>query len=297
MTLNSMVGFYLWRKTSTRLRRLKDMTRILLISALLALPVAAQLIDNQERTLACNERSGNSRQEHFCEIRESTITAVPKLAVDGKVNGGVNVKGWSRGDILVRAKVDTWAPSRSEAQGMAGQVSVRTAGGNIFADAPEFDRDRGWAVSYEVFVPHRTGLNLKAHNGGIRISDVVSEINFQALNGGVKLARLGGNVYGSTTNGGLDIDLMGSRWDGNELNVRATNGGVSLRVPDNYNARVETATVNGRVSTDFPVTMSGRLNRDLAFNIGSGGPRIRAVTTNGGVSIKRASGSSQRARD
>jgi hypothetical protein len=270
------------------------MTRILLTSAVLALPLAAQLIDNQERTLTCNDRNGNSRQEHFCEMRESTIAAAAKISVDGKVNGGVSVKGWNRSDILVRSKVDTWAPARSEAQGIAGQVSVRTAGGNIFADAPDFGRDRGWAVSYEVFVPHRTGLSLKAHNGGIRISDVIGDISFQAVNGGVQLARLGGNVDGNTTNGGLDIELTGSRWEGNELNVRATNGGVSLRVPDNYNARVETATVNGRVSTDFPVTMSGRLDRDLAFNIGSGGPRIRAVTTNGGVSIRRASGSTSK---
>src|SRR2546430_4505707 len=38
---------------------------------------------------------------------------------------------------------------------------------------------------------------------------------------------------------------------GEELNVRTTNGGVNLVMPDNYSAHLETSTVNGNVSSDF----------------------------------------------
>jgi DUF4097 and DUF4098 domain-containing protein YvlB len=183
--------------------------------------------------------------------------------------------------------VESWAPTAAEAQTIAGQVNVQTAGGNVRADAPEFGRERGWAVSYEVFVPRRTGLNLKAHNGGIRISDVSGEIDFDCLNGGVSLTRLGGTVKGRTTNGGLKVELAGSRWEGEELNVSTTNGGVSMEVPENYSARLETGTVNGRIAVDFPVNVSGEINRQLTATLGSGGQLIRAYTTNGGVSIKR----------
>jgi DUF4097 and DUF4098 domain-containing protein YvlB len=145
-------------------------------------------------------------------------------------------------------------------------------------------------VSYEVFVPRRTDLSLKSHNGGISIHDVRGEITFEAVNGGVTLKRLAGDVRGKTTNGGLSIELDGTRWDGEQLDVSATNGGVSLHVPENYSARLETRTVNGRVNVDFPVTMQGRIDsRELSLNLGSGGPLIRAVTTNGGVSVKRRS--------
>ncbi len=55
----------------------------------------------------------------------------------------------------------------------------------------------------------------------------------------------------------------------------------------NYSAHLETGTVNGHISVEFPVTVHGEINRQLSIDLGSGGPLIRAVTTNGGVSIKR----------
>lgn len=235
-----------------------------------------------------NNRNSDNRQSH-CEIREYPLAGVQRLVVDGRTNGGVSVKGSNRNDVLVRAMVQTWAPSAGEARSLAAQVNVQSAGGNVHADAPEFGKERGWAASYEILVPVRMNLALKAHNGGIRISDVWGDISFETVNGGTSLTRLGGNVQGRTNNGGLKIELAGSRWEGNEMNVSTTNGGVSMEVPENYSARIQSRTVNGRVSVDFPVTVTGRIGRELDLTLGSGGPLIRAVTTNGGVHLKRRS--------
>jgi DUF4097 and DUF4098 domain-containing protein YvlB len=145
------------------------------------------------------------------------------------------------------------------------------------------------SVSYEIFVPRHTDLSLEASNGGIAIADVNGRMEFTALNGGVVLKRVAGDVHGSTTNGGLMIELSGDRWDGETLDVKTTNGGIVLAVPDNYSAHLETSTVNGNLSIDFPVTVQGRITRELAVNLGAGGPTVRAVTTNGGIKIKRLS--------
>jgi DUF4097 and DUF4098 domain-containing protein YvlB len=142
-------------------------------------------------------------------------------------------------------------------------------------------------VSYEVFVPRRSDLSLDTHNGGITISDVKGRIEFTALNGGVVLKRVGGNVHGGTTNGGLVVELAGDRWDGETLDVKTTNGGIVMSVPENYSAHLETGTVNGSLSIDFPVTVQGRITRELAVNLGSGGATLKAMTTNGGVRIRR----------
>jgi len=45
--------------------------------------------------------------------------------------------------------------------------------------------------------------------------------------------------------------------------------------------------VNGSVSVDFPVTVQGRLSKQIALNLGSGGATVKATTTNGGVRLKR----------
>ena len=113
-------------------------------------------------------------------------------------------------------------------------------------------------------------------------------MDFSAVNGGVSLNRVGGTVRGGTTNGGLSIELAGDRWDGEELDVKTTNGGISMSMPENYSAHLETGTVNGHLSIDFPVTVQGRISREIAVNLGGGGPTVRAMTTNGGVRIKRS---------
>jgi leucyl aminopeptidase (aminopeptidase T) len=60
-----------------------------------------------------------------------------------------------------------------------------------------------------------------------------------------------------------------------------------MSVPENYSAHLETSTVNGSVNVDFPVTVQGRINKQIALNLGSGGATVRATTTNGGVHLKR----------
>ena len=122
---------------------------------------------------------------------------------------------------------------------------------------------------------------------------MTGKIEFKTLNGGVSLVRVGGAVRGSTTNGGLHVVLDGVRWEGEMLNVTTTNGGVNLVMPDNYSAHIETGTVNGNVNSEFPLnvpmTERGRLPREINVDLGSGGPTIRATTTNGGVHLARAS--------
>jgi DUF4097 and DUF4098 domain-containing protein YvlB len=88
----------------------------------------------------------------------------------------------------------------------------------------------------------------------------------------------------------LHIELSGDRWDGEALDVSTTNGGVSMSIPENYSAHLETGTVNGHLNIDFPVTVQGNITRELAVNLGSGGATIRAMTTNGGVRIRRGDG-------
>jgi DUF4097 and DUF4098 domain-containing protein YvlB len=260
---------------------------IFLLASATALSVFA---DQDKSSLACRDDWHSDRFSNHCEIKEQTLPAAGEISVDGRQNGGVSVKGWDRNEILVRSRIQTAAPTQAEADALAQQITIATAGAKIFADGPEMRRDYSWSVSYEVFVPRRSDLSLVSHNGGISIMDVQGKLEFSAVNGGVSLKHVGGTVHGGTTNGGLSIVLDGDRWNGEEMDVKTTNGGISMSVPENYSAHLETGTVNGNLSIDFPVTVQGRITRELAINLGSGGPTIRAMTTNGGVRIKRGAG-------
>jgi DUF4097 and DUF4098 domain-containing protein YvlB len=259
-----------------------------------AISIAAQdKSDKKPGGLQCYDSNNRKRDYSHCEIKEQPVPAGGLITVDGKENGGISIKGWERNDLLVRAKIETRAPSQSEADSLAQQVRIETLALNIHAEGPESRDNYQWYVSYEIFVPRHSDLALTASNGGISIGEVAGKINFKTLNGGVSLRRVGGAVAGSTTNGGVHVELVGASWQGEMLDVRTTNGGVNLMMPENYSGHIETSTVNGNVASDFPLnvpmTDRGRLPKDISVDLGSGGPTIRARTTNGGVHLGRAS--------
>lgn len=255
--------------------------------------LASVAANAQKKTsMECRDGDGTSwegnRLQNHCEINEQALPAGGAISVDAGKNGGVSVKGWERNEVLLRTRVQTAASTVEAAAQLAKEIKVETGGLRIHAEGPEQSSGSYWSVSYELFVPRRSDLSLSSHNGGISISDVSGKMEFRALNGGVSLRRVGGNVHGSTTNGGVNVELAGDRWDGEELDVKTTNGGVNMTMPENYSAHLETGTVNGNISVDFPVTVQGRITKELSVNIGSGGPTIRAMTTNGGVRVKRS---------
>jgi len=254
---------------------------------LTSLTAYGQMRDNQQKDLRCDERNSRRNGRGVCEVRETP--GVPgRISVDPGRNGGIAVKGWSRNDVLVRAKVEAWADTEQEAQSIASQVRVIANSGKVSADGPSLTgRNQSWSVSFEIFAPHRTDLELTAENGGIHLSDLHGDISFQGRNGGVHMSRLGGRVRGATTNGGVHVELEGSRWDGTELDVKTTNGGVHLAMPESYSARFEASTTNGRVHLDMPNVKTDRESRQVSSTLGAGGPLVRLVTTNGGVHVGR----------
>lgn len=223
----------------------------------------------------------------YAEMKEQRLSPASTESINPGTNGSIRVHGWNQSNVLVKACVQAAAPSESEAQALASQVSIAQGPGQIEPNGPSTNDQRYWSVSYEVWLPTASNLNLQANNGSIHVEMVNGEIRFHTQNGSVHLADVGGDVDGSTTNGSLHIDLAGNAWNGSGLRAETTNGSVNLNLPENYSARVEASTVNGRVKVDFPVTISGEVGKNMSFQLGNGGPTIQAKTVNGSVHIGR----------
>jgi hypothetical protein len=235
-----------------------------------------------------NEWSGNRDRETVCDVRQFKVAAAGTLAVNAEPNGGIDVKGETRNDILVLAKVVAQAETQARAKQIADAVRISTSPSDVSASGPSgLGRREGWSVSYRLAVPTISMLSLKTTNGGIAVRDVDGQVEFRTVNGGVKLANMAGDVKGRTTNGGVDVDLDGPGWKGEGLDVETNNGGVHLRIPEQYSAHLETGTVNGGLNIDFPITVQGRLDRQVNADLGGGGAPIRVRTQNGGVKVSK----------
>jgi DUF4097 and DUF4098 domain-containing protein YvlB len=245
--------------------------------------------DNTEKQMTCQNGGYEAGRSRHCEIREQSMASIGRLTIDAGPNGGATVKGWMRGDVLVRARIESSGENEGAAAIVASRVNIDTSGGQIKATGPESLNDSGWNVSWEIFVPQVTDVSLKTNNGGIKMSDIRGQLHFESTNGGVHLARVAGEVTGSTVNGGIQVDLAGGILDGRQMELKTNNGGVTVSMPARYSARVLAETGMGRISSDFPIPgdMNAR-SQKLDFNIGAGGPPIHITTGNGGIKLKKS---------
>jgi hypothetical protein len=252
---------------------------------LLATVASAQTEDRAERWRDNCERGWNNDRATFCELRTYTISAATRISVDGGANGGAAFIGENRRDVKIVARIQASADDDATAAEMAKQIRVFTDGGKIRSEGPPQRGHRSWSVSYDVYVPNRANLEALTVNGGISATDIQGELDFDATNGGISLSDVGGNVRARTTNGGVTANLSGTTWKGEGLDLQTTNGGARVNVPRGYNAQLETGTTNGGMRVDFPITVTGSLTKRISTQLGSGGPRVRVMTTNGGVHI------------
>lgn len=252
-------------------------------------PASAQLRDNTEKQMTCDNGGNDNDRARHCEIREQTVPGIGSLTVDAGRNGGATIKGWLRSDVLVRARIDASGDTQAAASLMASQVMIDSSGGQVRASGPEAANNSWWSVSYEIFVPQVTDLTMKTNNGGITISDVRGRMHFEANNGGIHLKRVAGDVTGSTVNGGIQVELAGTIWDGRQLDLSTRNGGVRIAMPSAYSAHIQAETGSGSIQADFPVTLAANTRpRQVDFNLGAGGPLIHVTTVNGGVKFSRS---------
>jgi hypothetical protein len=267
--------------------------RIGLLSAACALLIAASFPVRARAAAAadavtCQARDNrDDNRVEYAEPRQQTLAQSSLNKINSSPNGRIAVHGADRADVLVHACVHTSAPTAQEAKSLASQIQIARGPGDIEPTGPRSDRDRNWWVSYEVWVPRQSNLDVANVNGGIRIEDVEGNIDAKNVNGGMQLTRLAGQVKTRTVNGGIKIELAGASWRGQGLDVATTNGGIHFAVPENYSANVDVSTVNGGIHCDFPISVQGKLNKHVSFQIGGGGAEIHSATVNGGVHFSR----------
>ncbi|HET7791159.1 MAG TPA: DUF4097 family beta strand repeat-containing protein [Gemmatimonadales bacterium] len=226
----------------------------------------------------------------YCDVRVSGSRATGDLiTVNPGDNGGVEFAGWDHDSVEIHAHIQAQAGSDEAAQALAKQVTISTSGGVIHAEGPASRSRASWSVTFVVYVPRKSDLQAESQNGPIEVRDVVGKIDVSTENGPIDLSRVGGDVHARAENGPLGVRLSGTTWQGGSLDASTVNGPVDLDIPAGYNAQLETGTVNGPMHVDFPltITIQGRVTQRISTTLGSGGPTVRVVTTNGPVSIRR----------
>jgi hypothetical protein len=149
--------------------------------------------------------------------------------------------------------------------------------------------DNDVEVNFVVAVPTGVRFHARTVNGGIEANGLRGDVKAESVNGAITVFGTG-TVEAETVNGRIDAGIGSDSWTGT-LQFETVNGGISVRLPASVGAEVEAATVNGDLSSDFPLTLqSGRSwgPRRMEGTIGAGGGRLSLETVNGGIELRRS---------
>ncbi|HEX8709618.1 MAG TPA: DUF4097 family beta strand repeat-containing protein [Pyrinomonadaceae bacterium] len=224
------------------------------------------------------------------------------LGPDGRVsleniNGAVRVTAWERNEVRVDAVKKAYRRERlAEAQ---IKINADTNGIQIRTDYPDqtqtFTNGEGRynnpaIVEYTLTVPRGARINsIELINGNLDLEGLTGPVKASSINGRVTARGLSGDTKLSTINGNLDATF--NRLDSvGPISLGSINGTVSLTIPSDANAELKASTVHGGISNDFglPVRHGEYVGRDLAGQLGQGGPRLRLSNVNGNITIRHA---------
>jgi DUF4097 and DUF4098 domain-containing protein YvlB len=139
-------------------------------------------------------------------------------------------------------------------------------------------------VEYRIRVPAAAVVHLQDTNGRIIVNGLSHETHLQTTNGQIEAKHLDGEVRASTTNGSVELEMKSVSKD---IEVRTTNGPVSVVIPKSSSAQIAAQVTNGHIEVnDLSVQPEGENSRrQYNARVNGGGPRIEVQTTNGGITI------------
>jgi DUF4097 and DUF4098 domain-containing protein YvlB len=170
-----------------------------------------------------------------------------------------------------------------------GPLTLR---GEFFGDA-HFERIRGPLK----FHTSRTDFQLARLDGQIDISssaalstsEAVGPLILTTHSRNITLDRVAGDVSVTNRNGSVDVTSAPPL---SNVTVENRNGSVSITVPEQANFAYQFDATNGDIESDFPqVKSNSEDSRKNTVNgtIGKGGALLRVTTSQGDVSLKKAS--------
>lgn len=245
-------------------------------------------------------------QDEPYRFKEEFAKTYP-LAADGifslgNTNGVVRVTTWSKPEVEIKAEKS--ASRESDLRKLEIKISAEPRAVTVETIYPHRPFLRA-KVIYDIHAPEgirlgRVGttngnvelsgkysdVRAGTTNGDIRLDSVVGALDVSTTNGSIKAEDILGRVKADTTNGGINLGLRDIK---EAIDAETTNGSITLRIQGDLNADLNARTTNGRVNTDFPITIQGTVgsNRRIEGKIGSGGPRISLHTTNGSIHITK----------
>jgi DUF4097 and DUF4098 domain-containing protein YvlB len=202
------------------------------------------------------------------DARLHSHTGSGSIRVAG-VNGPVEANTGSGGINIERVASDVRLQTGSGSivvNDVTGTVRAHTGSGSIDGDKIGRHGSSSPASANSFASTGKSYLALETGSGSIRVREISGALRAHTGSGHIE----------------AEGEQVGD-WD-----INSGSGGITVRLPQSSKFTLMARTSSGSVSTDFPLTVQGTVNRhELSGSVNGGGPRLDLHTGSGSIHIAK----------
>lgn len=144
-------------------------------------------------------------------------------------------------------------------------------------------------VEFTVRVPNGVRFIGRTVNGGVQADHLGADVEAHTLNGKIVVSTAGA-ALAETVNGSIYAIIGNAHWYG-ARRFSTVNGSIELELPCNTTAELSASTVNGGITTDFPLAIHGRIaNHNSHGTLKTGSQELKINTVNGNIILRETGG-------
>ena len=165
-------------------------------------------------------------------------------------------------------------------------VDLETAGGNIGLNRLQGSVRARTAGGDFSCVGVKGSVEARTAGGDIRIEDLEGDLVARSSGGDIRLARVRGAVNVCAGEG--NTYLRFPQQPREPCRLGTAGGEVEVSLPPDTGLRVDARTAGGCITTDFPLTVRGTLERNgFKASINGGGPLLTLCTSGGPIRLHK----------
>jgi hypothetical protein len=241
-------------------------------------------------TGSCINIDGWSRFEYE-QTSKLNAAVIPgsTLALENDV-GTITIEGQDVANCTVDAAVKAKAPTEEEAQELAKQVKIALEqNGNTLTvkiTKPPKKRHRSISINFDIIVPKQTALQISSDVGEIRISNITEKIKVRTDVGDISCREISGDIDLQADVGKINVVYSKAAPASCNVTIKTDVGSIDLTTPPGCSAAVQADTDVGSITTNMPLTIKGKVGKNLQGTIGSGEGRMYLKTDVGSIRIR-----------
>jgi len=204
--------------------------------------------------------------------------------------GSITIEGGDVTSCDVTAKVTAKAPSEEEAQKLAEQVKIELEQrGNtlmVKITKPRNKRRRSISIDFNITVPRQTALRISSDVVEITVSNITKDINARTDVGKSSCREISADIYLQADVGKINVVYSKDAPPDCNVNIKTDVGSIDITAPPECSAVVQANTDVGSITTDMPLTVKGKVGRNVQGTIGAGEGKMYLKTDVGSIRIR-----------